>query len=76
MRPNGDLMDCLNRSRAVANVRQQRLGDLLAQPAIHRLRMQPTECHVCRNANVVDCSNVWSLKPEPLLSLLRLYARR
>ncbi len=76
LRPNGDLVDCLNRSSPVANVRRQRLSHLLAQPAMHRLRMQPTECHVCRNANVVDCSNVWSLKPEPLLSLLRLYSRR
>ena len=76
LRPNGDLLDCLNRSRPVANVRRQRLSDLLAQPAMRRLRMQPTECHVCRNANVIDCSNVWSLQPEPLLSLLRLYARR
>jgi MoaA/NifB/PqqE/SkfB family radical SAM enzyme len=76
LRPNGDLLDCLNRSRPVANVRRQRLGELLAQPAIHRLRMQPSKCHVCRNANVIDCSNVWSLQPEPLLSLLRLYTRR
>jgi MoaA/NifB/PqqE/SkfB family radical SAM enzyme len=76
LRPNGDLMDCLDRSRPVANVRQQRLGHLLKQPEIHRLRMQPTDCHVCRNANVIDCSNVWSLRPEPLLSLLRLYTRR
>ena len=76
LRPNGDLLDCLDRSRPVANVRQQRLRHLLAQAEIHRLRMQPTECHVCSNANVIDCSNVWSLRPEPLLSLLRLYARR
>jgi MoaA/NifB/PqqE/SkfB family radical SAM enzyme len=75
MRPNGDFVDCLDRSRPAANVRQRRLRDLLADPAIRRLRMMPTDCHVCRNANVVDCSNVWSLRPEPLLSLLRLYMR-
>jgi MoaA/NifB/PqqE/SkfB family radical SAM enzyme len=75
LRPNGDLVDCLDRSRPVANVRQRRLRDLLADPAIRRLRMMPTVCHVCRNANVIDCSNVWSLRPEPLLSLLKLYVR-
>jgi hypothetical protein len=71
--PNGDLLDCLDRSGPIANVRHTSLAQLLARPSIRRLRAMPTDCCVCNNANVIDCSNVWSLRPESLLALLRLY---
>jgi MoaA/NifB/PqqE/SkfB family radical SAM enzyme len=76
LRPNGDLMDCLDRSQPVANVRTTSLASLLRRPEIRRRRMAPTLCQVCKNANVIDCSYVWQLRPESILSLVRAHLRR
>jgi len=76
LRPNGDLTDCLDRSRPVANVLETPLRELLRRPEIHRLRMTPTDCQVCNNANVIDCSYIWQLRPESLLSLARVHLSR
>ena len=75
LRPNGDLMDCLDRSRPVANVRTTSLLSLLRQPEVFRRRMAPTTCQVCNNANVIDCSYLWQLRPESILSLVRVHLR-
>ncbi|HUW82094.1 MAG TPA: hypothetical protein VMZ31_04760 [Phycisphaerae bacterium] len=71
--PNGDLMDCLDRSRPLANLRQVGLTELLGRFDVTRLRAAPVRCCVCRNANVIDCSRVWSLRLDSALSLLKLY---
>jgi MoaA/NifB/PqqE/SkfB family radical SAM enzyme len=76
LRPNGDLMDCLDRSRPVANVRTTSLLSLLRRPEIRRRRMAGTLCQVCNNANVIDCSYLWQLRPESILSLVRAHLRR
>lgn len=70
LRPNGDVMDCLNRFRPVANVREVSLRDLLGRPEIRRLRLADVDCHFCNNANVIDTSNVWALRPESLYALV------
>ncbi|MFQ6048537.1 MAG: hypothetical protein ACE5K7_04160, partial [Phycisphaerae bacterium] len=76
LRPNGDLVDCLNRSQPVANVRRVGLAELLARPSVTRLRTMPVDCCLCNNANVIDCSNIWSLRAESVLALLKLYLAR
>lgn len=69
-------MDCLDRSQPVANVRTTSLASLLRRPDIHRRRLARTACQVCSNANVIDCSYVWQLRPESILSLVRAHLRR
>lgn len=73
LRPNGDLVDCLDRSHPVANAREVSLRELMSRPDIIRRRFASVECHVCNNANVIDTSYVWELRPESVLSLLSSY---
>jgi MoaA/NifB/PqqE/SkfB family radical SAM enzyme len=76
LRPNGDLVDCLDRSRPVANIREQTLAELLARPDIRRRRLANIDCHVCNNANVIDTSHIWELHPESILSLISSHLSR
>jgi MoaA/NifB/PqqE/SkfB family radical SAM enzyme len=73
LRPNGDLIDCLDRFNPVANVRQTPLPDILARPDVRRRRLKEVSCHVCNNADVIDTSYVWELRPESVVSLLASY---
>jgi len=73
LRPNGDLVDCLDRFHPVANLREIPLSELLARPEINRLRFQNPHCHKCNNANVIDTSYIWELRPESILSLIHPY---
>jgi MoaA/NifB/PqqE/SkfB family radical SAM enzyme len=71
LRPNGDLMDCLDRYRPVANLRQTSLPEVLSRPEIRRLRLKNVRCDFCNNANVIDTSHLWALHPESIYSLVR-----
>ena len=71
--PNGDIENCLHRDKPFANVRETPLRKILRDPEYKRLSLAPTRCHVCNNADVIDCSYIWQLKPESLLAYLRLY---
>jgi MoaA/NifB/PqqE/SkfB family radical SAM enzyme len=71
--PNGDLVDCLDRGRAVANVRESSLPELLGRPEIRKLRLMPVDCHSCNNANVIDTSYVWELRMESIVALIRAH---
>lgn len=73
LRPNGDLIDCLNRFRPVANVKEVRLADWLSRPDVRRRRLRDVRCNVCNNADVIDTSHVWELRPESVFSLVRPY---
>lgn len=70
LRANGDLMDCLDRFRPVANVRETPLVSVLGRPEIRRLRLRNVRCQFCNNANVIDTSHVWALRPESVYSLV------
>lgn len=70
LRPNGDLMDCLNRFEPVANVRRIPLFELLRRPEIRHLRLKDVDCCFCNNANVIDTSNLWAGRLESLYSLV------
>ncbi len=70
LRPNGDLIDCLDRFCPMANVRGASLSEILARPDIRQRRLREVTCHVCNNADVIDASYLWELRPESVLSLL------
>jgi len=71
--PKGDIEDCLHTGKPIANVREKSLGEVLQDGEYKRLSFTPTSCHVCNNADVIDCSYIWQLRPESLLAYLRLY---
>lgn len=75
LRPNGDLMDCLDRFRPVANVRTEPLSDFLARPDIRRSRLAKVDCTFCNTANVIDTSHVWEARPETIWSLVQRQSR-
>jgi len=64
-------MDCLDRFRPVANVRETPLAEVLCRREIRRLRLKDVGCHFCNNANVIETSNVWALRPESVCALIR-----
>ena len=71
LRPNGDVIDCLDRFHPIANVTHVSLRDLLARPDVRHGRLRNVDCCVCNNADVIDTSYIWSLRPESVFSLLR-----
>jgi radical SAM protein with 4Fe4S-binding SPASM domain len=71
--PNGDIENCLHREAPIANVRQRPLTEILRDRKYKRLALAPTRCHVCNNADVIDCSYIWQLRLESVLAYLRLY---
>ncbi len=71
--PNGDIENCLHREKPIANVHERRLREILRGREYKRESFAPTRCHVCNNADVIDCSYIWQLKPESLLAYIRLY---
>jgi MoaA/NifB/PqqE/SkfB family radical SAM enzyme len=71
--PNGDLVDCLHKDKPVANVRDKPFAEVLRDREYTRIRLAPTRCHVCNNADVIDCSYIWRLRPESLMACFRLY---
>lgn len=73
LRPNGDLIDCMDRFCPVANVRGAPLDEILARPDIRRRRLREVRCNACNNADVIDTSYIWELRPESVLALLRAY---
>ncbi len=71
--PNGDIENCLHRDRPVGNVRERPLSGILRDREYRRQSLAPTRCHVCNNADVIDCSYIWRLRPESLLAYFKLY---
>lgn len=71
--PNGDIENCLHREKPFGNVGERPLRQTLRDREYRRLSLAPTRCHVCNNADVIDCSYIWQLRPESLLAYLRLY---
>jgi len=71
--PNGDIENCIQREKPIANIREKPLWEILPGREYKRQSFAPTRCHVCNNADVIDCSYIWQLKPESLLAYIRLY---
>jgi MoaA/NifB/PqqE/SkfB family radical SAM enzyme len=71
--PSGDIENCLRREKPFGNVRERPLRDILRDTEYRRQTLAPTRCHVCNNADVIDCSYIWQLKPDSLFAYLRLY---
>ncbi len=48
---------------------------LTARPEIRQSRLKGVGCHFCNNANVIDTSHLWELRPESIYSLLARHTR-
>ena len=68
----GDVYGCFMPGGKFGSVREQSLRDILHQPHVRRMR-RPTRCAICNNADVIDASNVYLLRPGPLLHYVRMY---
>jgi len=61
---NGDVYGCFMPGGKFGSVREQSLRDIMRRP---------TRCAICNNADVIDASNVYLLRPGPLLQYVRMY---
>ncbi len=69
--PDGSVLDCVRVDRPIGNVAEQPLREILQHPRIQgMIRDGERWCCVHNNADRVDTSNLWDLRPESLASLL------
>ncbi len=71
---DGSVYGCFMPKGRFGTLREHPLPEILDLPHVRRMR-RPQACSICNNADVIDASNVWNLRPGPLLQYLRLYTR-
>ncbi|MCC6527646.1 MAG: radical SAM protein [Polyangiaceae bacterium] len=62
----GNVEDCLDLTRPIANIREMPLADIMALPRFRALRADAERCHSCSSPTMVDLSMVWE---NPALAL-------
>jgi len=55
----GEVEDCLNLNRNIANIRTTPLKEIMALPRFKQLRRDAEDCCSCSSPTMVDLSNVW-----------------
>jgi len=74
--PDGSVLDCVRTDRPIGNVAQEPLRQILQHPRIQgMIRDGERWCCVHSNADRIDTSNLWDLRPESLASLLGFVSR-
>jgi MoaA/NifB/PqqE/SkfB family radical SAM enzyme len=69
---DGSVVDCTDLDHPVGNVRRERLGEILERPRIRgMIRDGERWCCVHNNADRIDTSRLWELRPDAVLSLVR-----
>lgn len=55
----GNVENCLNLERPIANIREMPLKEIMALPQFKQLRKDAEDCCSCNSPTMVDLSNVW-----------------
>lgn len=76
VRPDGEVVNCLEPANPPGNVRKQSVGQILRGAAYRKMRLGARECQHCNNPNVVETSYLWELRREPLINALSVLSRR
>ncbi len=74
--PEGDVTNCLRKSKPYGNVRTASLETILQSWDRGEIARAVQGCDSCVNPNVVDTSYVWNLAPEPVRNALALFISR
>lgn len=56
----GNVEDCLNLDRPMANIRETPLADIMQLPRFRELRADAERCSNCNSPTMVDLSKVWA----------------
>jgi MoaA/NifB/PqqE/SkfB family radical SAM enzyme len=56
---SGDVEDCLNVSRPIANIREKSLKEILELPRFKQIRLDAEACCSCNSPTMVDSSFIW-----------------
>ncbi|HEY5956674.1 MAG TPA: radical SAM protein [Polyangiaceae bacterium] len=73
--PNGDLLDCTQNAKPMANLRTARLRDVLASERYRQFIKVAEQCHRCRDVGVIELSHIWEGRPEAILNAIRELGR-
>lgn len=74
--PDGSVLDCVRVDKPVGNVRQTPLEQILKRPRIQGMIDDGERwCHVHNNADRIDTSNTWELRPQSVATGLRFMLR-
>ena len=75
VRPDGEIVNCLEPAVPLGNARANRLHDILSSSTYKEMRLAAEKCNHCNNPNVVESSYLWEMKVEPLLNAFRVLVR-
>ena len=71
--PNGDIFNCLDASKSIANVREVAIENILASEKLRRLRKDAEKCFRCDDPPVIECSYLWQFKLKTAINTFRLF---
>ena len=74
--PDGKVVNCLDRSTPLGNVRRQSVGEILKSPGYGELKNKALSCNHCNNPNVVDSSFLWELRRESWINAIKVLLKR
>ena len=56
---NGDIEDCLQLDKPIANLRQLSLKEAMKLPRFKQFYQDTEKCDSCNSPTMIDCSYVW-----------------
>jgi MoaA/NifB/PqqE/SkfB family radical SAM enzyme len=69
---NGDVLDCTERGRALANVRETPLAEIARSEDYRAFTRRAESCCQCRDFGVVELSHLWGGRPGSLWNAVKI----
>lgn len=70
--PNGDVLDCTERAKALANVRETPVGGIAKSAAYTAFTQRAEACSKCRDFGVVELSHLWEGRRGSLWNAVKI----
>lgn len=70
--PNGDVLDCTERAKALANVRDTSIIEIARSQGYRDFTRRAEPCSQCRDFGVVELSHLWEGRPRSLWNAVKI----
>lgn len=70
--PNGDVLDCTERARPLANIRETPVGEIARSKDYAAFTKRSESCCQCRDFGVVELSHLWEGRPRSLWNAVKI----